>query len=224
LVHVLLISALGGAHLERYLLPAWPIFFIAAARAFASLPGRRRVLGPVVMAAGLFAGLFYNPPYPFPFENNLTFTKFVELQQNAAQYLSRHFPGTIVTTAWPLSDALQRPEFGYVYQPVATRKLADFRASSLAGIEDPQVLVLYSREWEPRRNWFRIPAVEQFWQRFFGYERPITVEQCRRRFNLHTIARWEHRGLWLEILGPASGAGPLPASRPAAASSLRQSP
>ncbi len=35
--------------------------------------------------AGLFAGLFFNPPFPFPYENNLAMVDFVQLQRAAAQ-------------------------------------------------------------------------------------------------------------------------------------------
>jgi 4-amino-4-deoxy-L-arabinose transferase-like glycosyltransferase len=198
--HLALVSALGGAHLERYLLPTWPLFYIAAARAFAALGGWKRTLAPAAMACGLLAGLFVNPPYPFPYENNLAMTSFVELHRRAAAMLERNYLGARITTAWPLSAALRRPEFGYVRGPLAVRELPDFSPASFGGIDDVELLVLYSREWEPRFNWMRVGWVEALWRRYFGHQRPIDGDECRRRFGLRRVARWESRGQWIEVL------------------------
>jgi len=76
--HVLLVSLLGGAELERYLLPVLPLVYIAM--------GAR---GPWCVHSGahrldrgslpVVDGLVRDPPYPFPLENNLGMVDFVEL-------------------------------------------------------------------------------------------------------------------------------------------------
>jgi hypothetical protein len=203
--NVVVVSALGGAHLERYLLPSWPVFYIAAARAFCAMSRWRLRAGAAVMTCGLIAGLFVFPPYPFPYENNLAMTTLVELHRTAADYLERDHPGATIATAWPLTDALQHPKFKYVSRPFRVVPLADFRPSSVQPVDgrDFDVLVLYSREWEPRFNMMRVEWVEKLWSRYFSYERAITAEECERKFGVHPVARWESRGLWIEVLAKA---------------------
>ena len=117
----LVVTVLGGAALERYLMPVLPIFSIAAAAALATIRRRPRFIVTAALLAGLTAAMFINPIFPFPFENNAAFIDFVELQRNAASYVEAHYPASTVTSAWPFPDALRRPEFGYVRQPVAVR-------------------------------------------------------------------------------------------------------
>jgi len=192
--HVALVIVLGGAQLERYLLPVLPVFYTAAAGAWFALGPKLRFAGASAMAAGLLAGLWWNPPYPFPYENNLAMTTFVELQLTAANYLERTHPGVTITTAWPLSDALRRPEFGYVRQGRRVREIPDFQPRHFDGIQEMDVLVLYSREWR------RVPLMEQMWHKHFGYAPPIDSEECQDRYGLRPVARWESRGQWIEIL------------------------
>ena len=45
------------------------------------------------LASGLLAGLFLNPPFPFPYENNLALVDFVDLHRSAAQFLEKAYPG-----------------------------------------------------------------------------------------------------------------------------------
>jgi len=202
--HLALVIALGGAQLERYLLPLLPVFYTAAGGAWFALRLKLRIAGVSVMAGGLLAGLWWNPPYPFPYENNLAMTTFVELNKTAAHYLERAHPGRTVTTAWPLSDALRRPEFGYVQRKHRVRELPDFHPRHFDGIEEIDVLVLYSREWR------RVPLMEEMWRRHFGYAPPIESEECQDRYGLTPVARWESRGQWIEILArePLSPAPP----------------
>jgi 4-amino-4-deoxy-L-arabinose transferase-like glycosyltransferase len=200
--NLIMMSVLGGAHLERYLLPSWPVFYIAAARAFCAMSRWRLRASASILTCGLISGLFVFPPYPFPLENNLAMTTFVELHRTAADYLERDYPAATVATAWPLADALQRPQLGYVSRPFPVVPFADFRPSSLQSIDSRHfdVLVLYSREWEPRFNVMRVNWIERLWRRYFNYERAITSEECEQKFGVRPVARWESRGLWIEVL------------------------
>ena len=92
-LHVLLFSVLGGAMLERYLLPVTPIVYIAMVAGWSAMPSPWRVVGPVAFIVAVAACNFWNPPYPFPLENNLAFTDFVRLQQSAASYLEQRLSG-----------------------------------------------------------------------------------------------------------------------------------
>ncbi|MBK5293178.1 MAG: hypothetical protein JJE04_16080, partial [Acidobacteriia bacterium] len=194
LAHLLLITLLGGAQLERYMLPVLPVFFIAAAASFSQLGRLPQALGTAVMTGGLLAGLWWNPPYPFPYENNLAMTTFVELHRTAAEFVSHDYPGAMITTAWPLSDALRRPEFGYVNRGRNVVELPDFQPQRLAGIREVEVLILYSRDWA------RVPMLESQWRRYFAYSPPVTSAECQARYGLQPVARWESSGQWVEVL------------------------
>jgi hypothetical protein len=78
-VHVLLVSLLGGAALERYLVPVLPLLYCAVAAALTTLRPVWRGMAIAGMTVGLVAGMFVNPPFPFPYENNLAVVDFVNL-------------------------------------------------------------------------------------------------------------------------------------------------
>jgi len=199
--HILLVSLLGGAELERYLLPVLPILYIAVAAGLMALPQLWRNACTVLLSAGLLLGIFMNPPYPFPYENNLAVADFVELHHSAAEYLERSYADRSIYTAWPLTAALRRPEFGYVHHGLTTVETSDLHASTIGAL-DPRkvdVLVLYSRTWEPTWGVLRIPAVRDFLSRFYEYEPQIDGRQVREKLGLHQIVRWTRHGQWIEI-------------------------
>jgi hypothetical protein len=199
--HVVMVSVLGGAELERYLLPVLPLLYIAMAAAWSTLRPLWRNAGLAAVAAGLLIGLFVNPPYPFPFENNLAMVDFVELHRDAAQYLEASYPNKTIYTAWPLTGALRDPAFGYVTKKLATFETSDFGYSTLNSL-DPKgvdVLVLYSRTWEPRWSVLQWPLVERFLRHFYLYEPQMDADQVRDHFGLVQVRRWDQRGQWIEI-------------------------
>jgi 4-amino-4-deoxy-L-arabinose transferase-like glycosyltransferase len=199
--HVLMVSLLGGAELERYLLPVIPLLYIAMGAAWTTLSPMWRSASMATVAAGLFVGLFVNPPFPFPFENNLAMVDFVRLHRDAAQFLEQTHPQETIHTAWPLTAALRNPAFGYVDQKMSAAETSDLRYSTLTAL-DPEavhVLVLYSRTWEPSWGVLRWPIVTRFLARFYEYERQMDSSEVRRHFGLVQIRRWDRRGQWIEI-------------------------
>jgi 4-amino-4-deoxy-L-arabinose transferase-like glycosyltransferase len=201
--HVVLVSVLGGAELERYLLPVLPLLYIAMGAAWSTLRPLWRNAGLATVAAGLLIGLFVNPPYPFPFENNLAMVDFVELHFDAAQYLQATYPDKTIYTAWPLTAALRDPAFGYVSRKLATFETSDLGYSTLNRL-DPKgvdVLVLYSRTWEPSWSVLQWPMVERFLRHFYLYEPQMDADQVHDHFGLSQIRRWTQRGQWIEIYG-----------------------
>jgi 4-amino-4-deoxy-L-arabinose transferase-like glycosyltransferase len=201
--HVVMVSVLGGAELERYLLPALPLLYIAMSAAWSTLGPLARNVSIAAVAAGLLAGLFVNPPYPFPLENNLAMVDFVELHRNAAHYLEARHPNQTIYTAWPLTAALRDPAFGYVTGKLATFETSDFRYSTLDHLDarGMDVLVLYSRTWEPRWGVLRWPIVARFLRHFYQYEPQMNADQVRWRFGLIQEQRWMQRGQWVEVYG-----------------------
>jgi hypothetical protein len=199
--HVLMVSLLGGAELERYLLPVIPLVYIAMAAAWSNMRAFWRNAGIAVVAAGLLAGLFVNPPFPFPFENNLAMVDFVELHRRAAHYLEMQYSSQIIYTAWPLTQALRDPQFGYVDTKLSAAETSDLRLSTLKAIDPKRVdvLVLYSRTWEPDWGVLHWPLVARFLARFYEYERQMNPEEVREHFGLISIHRWAQHGQWIEI-------------------------
>lgn len=199
-LHVLFFSAVGGAMLERYLLPVLPVVYTAMLAAMAVYRPALKAACQIALLAGALAGNFWNPPYPFPFENNLAFTDFVKVQQAAAGFIERTYPGARVATVWPLSAALGRPELGYVMRPLAVRALPDFTASNVNKVDwgDVQVFVLFSRMWEPAWSWTDIELVRKVWHRFYGFEPELAPAAMTSR-PLTPVAHFEHRGLWAEV-------------------------
>ena len=200
--HVLMVSLLGGAELERYLLPVLPLVYIAMGAAFQIVPPRWRMVAIPVLAAGLLAGLFLNPPYPFPYENNLALIDFVDLHRAAAGYLENSYPGKTVYTAWPLTQALRNPAFGYVGHSLSAEETSDLHFSTLNAIHHPRsvdVLVLYSRTWEPRWGVLQWQPLRAFLSRYYEYEREMTPSEVEQRFGLVPVQRWARHGQWIEI-------------------------
>lgn len=205
--HLVLVSLLGGAELERYLLPILPIFYIAVAAGLSTTPRLVRSLGLAAMCGGLITGLFVNPVFPFPYEDNLAMVDFVVLQHAAAGYLESRQRDKTIYTAWPLTAALRRSEFGYIQHPLKTRETTDLRYSTLSKLDPAavKVLVMYSRTWEPKWGVLRLEIISRFLAKFYEYEPQMTSEQCKKVLGLVPIARWEEGGQWIEVYGRPSG-------------------
>lgn len=200
-VHIVALSLAGGAALERYLLPVLPVLYAAFAVSFRHLPAIARRTAEAALALGLVLGNFWNPPYPFPLENNLAFTDFVRLHQQAARWVAGVERGKTIATAWPLSAALRRPDYGYVPRRLRVRTLPDFTPSGIARLErgGVDIFILYSRDVEPGWALFRTGRLAALRRRFYGYEPQVTGAAIRERFGLVLAARWERRGQWIEI-------------------------
>src|SRR5581483_8384357 len=199
--HILLVSVLGGAALERYLLPVLPLLYIAIASALRVLRLGWRRVAAAGLAVGLLLGIFVNPPFPFPYENNLAMTDFVALHRTAAQFVESRFPRETIYTAWPLTQALRNPVFGYVGHPMLAAETSDLRVSTLRAVnpQNVRVLVLYSRTWEPSWGVLRWGWVRRFLARHYEYEREMTPAEVADHFGLKEVQRWTQRGQWIEV-------------------------
>jgi 4-amino-4-deoxy-L-arabinose transferase-like glycosyltransferase len=201
-IYALFLSVVGGALLDRYLLPVLPIVYTAMVAAMSIYKAPLKVLSQVALLAGLVVGNFWNPPYTFPFEDNLAFTDFVALQQTAADFVARNYASERVATVWPLTSALSRPEFGYVSRPMAVLSLPDFTARSVDHPEwqrDARVFIIFSRTWRPAWSWTNIELVRRIWRHFYGYEPELTIPDMQSR-PFTPVARWQRRGQWIEVL------------------------
>jgi hypothetical protein len=198
----LLVTLLGGAELERYLLPVIPIFYVVVTIALWQLPRMPRVVAAIALCAGLAFSLFRNPPYPFPFENNYAMVDFVELQLAAAEYIQDHLAGSRIATAWPYTAGLRDPDFGFVDRPQRVVETNNFHFNSIRAISPDKydVLVVYTRTWVPDGGITRVPLVKEFLSKFYDYQPEITREQCA-SLGLEAEASWERGGQTISIYG-----------------------
>ncbi|HET8549619.1 MAG TPA: hypothetical protein VFL57_16535 [Bryobacteraceae bacterium] len=200
--HILLMSAVGGAMLERYLLPALAILYIAIAVAWREIRGRRiRTVVQMAMLFGMVGSYVFNPPYPFAFENNMAWTDFVMLQAAAAGYLQTHFPDARIASAWPFTDALRRPEFGYVARPLARQPLADFTRPSLVSLKahPPDIFVLYLRTWDPPGSVLSLRPARDWLARWYGWRPDVKGGDIDAELGFRRLRRWDSRGQWIEV-------------------------
>ncbi len=199
--HVIFFSLFGWATLERYLLPVLPILYSAMLAGFSTLPRRWTLVAECALAIGLVASNFWNPPYPFPLENNLAFIDFVDLQKEAAQFIQYRYPHRRVLSAWPFGSAVARPDFGYVERGFVCAQIPDFRAATLAMVNwsNVEVFVLYSRNWDPDRNLLRIPIVRELWARYYGYQPDLVAPEIETGLKLEQVGHWERRGQWIDV-------------------------
>jgi 4-amino-4-deoxy-L-arabinose transferase-like glycosyltransferase len=198
-LHVLTVSALGGAVLERYLLPALPVVYAAFAVGLRVLLPRWRWVAMAALLGCLACANFVNPVYPFPFENNLAFVAFVDLEQRAATAVE-DYPGVVATT-FPMRDTFRRAEFGYVNRPKKVREIADFRRASIEALrgDPPEALIYYDTSWDPLGLLSRGPG-GWLMRSFYGYEPPMTPEEIGRMLSMKVARQWTQRGLALFVL------------------------
>ncbi|HPT27567.1 MAG TPA: hypothetical protein PLZ95_14200, partial [Bryobacteraceae bacterium] len=202
LLHVVLVSVLGGAVLERYMLPVLPIFYAAALVGFASWSVNRRWLAYLAMVAGLVAGLFINPLFwPFPYENNLAIAAFTRLHQRTAQTIESQYAGARVATIWPLSAELANPRLGYVNKSVQTVELPSLSVQSIqaANPRSYDILVRFSRDWEPEHSLLRSRAARWVVRQTIGLEDPVSGDELESRHGLKLAHMYEEGGQWVEI-------------------------
>lgn len=198
--NVVLVSVLGGAELERYLLPALPILYAAIGVALTAFPKGMRLVAAGALFVGLAANLFWNPPYPFAFENNYAMVDFVRLQQIAAQFLQQDMPNSTVATAWPYSAGLASPDYGFVKYRMKVVETNDFHPHSIEAVPAGEfdVLVVYTRTWAPSNGVLSFSLIRRFLGRFYEWRPPIAPEECE-ALGLHERASWSLHGQTISI-------------------------
>jgi hypothetical protein len=201
-IYVLLLSVTGGAILPRYLLPVMPLFYLVAVSCVARLPRIPARVICVAAAAGFIGAWFINPPYPFPFEDNLAYSDFIRLHQQAAHYLESLSGEPRILTAWPATGELASPYLGYVRKPLHVVSVDGFAPGDFQDVaaESFDLLYLYSRKWEPPGNWI---ARSPFWLRiqrqYFEYQPQIAAQELAAHFQLKLLVKFEHHGQWVQI-------------------------
>jgi hypothetical protein len=216
---IIIVSIFGGAELERYLLPVLPVFYIAVSIALTFLPRRASLSCAGALLVALIANLFWNPPYPFPYENNFTMVDFVRLQQMAANFAEQNLAHEKIATAWPYSAGLQDSDYGFVHHKLNVIETNDFHPASIWALpaNSFDALITYDRTWAPPGGVVALSLVRKFLERFYDWHPDITPEQCR-ALDLWPIASWKLRGQEIDVYvrGRLVPVRPIPLSQPRA--------
>lgn len=199
--HIVMFTLLGGAVLNRYLLPVLPVWYAAMATALSGFGRAARLAAGCVLLGGVAASNWINPPYPFPFEENLAFADFVRLQSDAADYISHRYGDPVVSTTWPLSAELSQPDLGYVTRPIRVEALPDLTAQRLKTLDwdRVQVLAVFSVDWDPPLNPLHLTPLLNFWERVYHYVPGANLAEARALVPFPIEAHFDRRGQWVEI-------------------------
>ena len=193
--NIVLMSVLGGAVLERYLLPVLPVLYSAFALSLQAVRPRVRRIATAAMLACLALANFVNPPYPFPLENNLSFVSFVQLEQSAAAAVELNTSG-LVAAPFPLSDAFSKPELGFVGRAISVIDIPAFTRTNVEQLRlrDPAAVVVWHRD-----SGRTFPVL-------LGLKDPeLTTQEICATLYMHVAWKWDRRGIRMELLqrGPS---------------------
>lgn len=177
-----------------------PVFYIAVSVAMTSLTKRVMLPAAALLLIGLAANIFWNPPYPFPYENNYAMVDFVRLQQIAASFAERHLGDRTIATAWPYTAALEQPDYGFVTRKLNVIETNDFHPASIQAIPAARfgALITYTRTWAPENGVISLDIVRRFLRNFYQWESPITTEECL-SLGLHPVISWSARGQTIAV-------------------------
>jgi len=204
LAQVVEFSVVGGALLARYMIPAIPLVVLAAVNVLRRYAPRWQwwVAG---CAAAFLVALFFNPPWFISPEDNLTWTEFVRMHQQAARYVEAHYAEDSILTAWPASDELNRPFLGYVQRPFSVVRLENFTAGEvLRAQQQPEsfdVVVAFSTKYEPPRGFFQyIPGWTAMQTRFFDFHQDLPAATIARLLHGRIVWKDSSPGVWIAVI------------------------
>jgi hypothetical protein len=205
IAQVVMVTGFGGAMLERYLIPVLPILYAAVAAAASVYPTSWRWFSHTALIALSVAGWFWNPPFPFAYENNLAWTDFVGLQKEAANYLEAYAPDKRILSSWPFTGAIQHPYLGYVERPLKSVDLPGwtFKLDEIKQF-DPNsydLLVVYEKFWTFEGRAFDNNLLRPIIKQYQDYHPQATESEINDGVGLIRVQRWERGGQWIEIFG-----------------------
>ncbi|HEY1209369.1 MAG TPA: glycosyltransferase family 39 protein [Terracidiphilus sp.] len=204
LVNAVLYSVLGGALLTRYLLPLYPlVLLLAVTTLYRRVPYWHALAG--FSAAVFILGIFINPPYGIAPEDNLTYARVIRLYQAGIRQLDARYPGSTVLSTWPLSDALSRPELGYLSQPYAVYLVPDFTAAGIApAAEEPEkysTALVFSTKVDVYSPFFNLGARSRAAdERYFGLHHDLLPEEIARQLHGDLVWQQQDHGQWIALI------------------------
>jgi len=204
LSYVLTMSVIGGAVLARYMLPVLPLMVIVwVSTLWRRIPYWKFVV--IIVGFASIAAWFVNPPYSFPFEDNLAYRDYILLHKSAEQFLVQHRPAARVLTAWPASDELTRPYLGYVNTPFPVVRTDDFSLEQIVSAADARsefdVAVVFSTKYEPAHPLLnRWQAWEKIKAHFFGFHRDLPPVAAAQVLGGDVIFSATRNGQWIAVI------------------------
>ncbi len=202
LAHLLTFSLLGGALLTRYLLPMYPLVIMLG---MSTLHRRiSRWEWPAALMVIVFVlGLFFDPPYRFAPEDNLTYKDFVDLHFKAAKFLEEHEQNSTILTAWPATDELTRPYLGYVKQSFQFVQVHDFTVEEMIKARQMrssyQVAYLFSTKVD-MPPMIHFEHWEKLNRRFFGSHVDVSPELAAEFLHGKIVFLARSKAEWVAIL------------------------
>lgn len=197
-------SVLGGALLTRYLLPAYPLVLMLCVAAWRSRT-RYWAACAALTAVAFAIGCEVAPPYAFTPEDNLLYRDMIVVHQHAIQQLVRRFPGAIVLTAWPVAADLQRPELGYVRQPVRTVSVENFAADQVTkAAAQPRtydVALVFSTKYDPPPGGLDLSAAHRSTDsRYYDYHRDLRPAEIANVLGGTVVWQEDRKGEWAALV------------------------
>jgi hypothetical protein len=204
LAYWVVFSMIGGAVLARYMLAPVALVILICVSTI-----RRRVRGwPVVIAliaAAFVEALLVNPPVVFAPEDNLAYRDYIQLHQQAADFVATHFTQTHlrVLTAWPASDELSRPFLGYVHHPITVIKIENFTLEQIESAREAggyDAALLFSTKYAPPHPLWMPKFWKQAQQRFFDFHRDLPPEVAAQLLGGTIVYRAGRSGQWVAVV------------------------
>jgi hypothetical protein len=197
-------SVVGGALLARYMIPAVALVVLLAVNVLRRYAPRWQwwIAG---CAAAFVAALLLNPPWFISPEDNLTWTSFVRMHEQAARYAEQHYAQERILTAWPASDELNRPFLGYVRNPLTVVRVENFTAEEMlraaAQTEGFDVVVAFSTKYEPPRGFFQhIPGWTRVQSRYFDFHQDLPAAAIARMLGGCIVWQDATPGEWIAVI------------------------
>jgi hypothetical protein len=201
--NTLLFSVVGGALLTRYLLPLYPVVLLLCCATFwRRVPAWGGLVALSAFAFGL--GLFFNPPYRFAPEDNLSYADAIQLDRQAIHQAVTRYPHETVLTAWPVSDELTKPELGYMKWAIPVVAIDNFslpevqRAAAKGGY---RVGIVFSTKYDPPHGLFSLGLQNETLDRqYFGFHNDLSPEAIASMLGGKVVWRGERKGQWAAVI------------------------
>lgn len=200
--NVIAFSLIGGALLTRYLLPVYALIIIIGMSTL-----RRRVARwewPAALVVICFVlALFFDPPYRFAPEDNLTYKDYVELHVRAAHFLLQHEQGKTVLTAWPATDELTRTYAGYVSHPLPVVEVESFTPEEVFKARtmrpEYQVAYVFSTKYD-QPTWLDSQWRDRLAARYFDYHKDLQPDVIANILGGRIVFLAREKAEWVAII------------------------
>lgn len=174
---ILFFSFISGGYQQRYMLMAYPLFFIISSKAMISIfKNKNLYIIVAVILIALFITKWWGNVYPLcgPCEENLEYLSVIKTHQDMARFIESNYPDSIILTECPQTEELTLPWGGYVKKGIRIIEVEKHDILRL-GINDYKIpppdkfdLVYYSiggidsKELEEAVNLYNLTLIKKF--------------------------------------------------------------